>query len=799
MRSVQWILVTATAVRLEGPENSSGFLSPGNATVNHTALDATENSTGDLASEVEQADATLLKLVPQENQTTSQEHQDAADSLNSFENMLASSMGNQSTSGLVGVSKNSEGDFQTMRTAGVFNLGMSLIAFLVFSVFRAFFPAVYSAEPEQDTTPMLALRSGLARMCHVHAMEDTEVVARAGLDGLMLLEFMRLGRQLALVWGIVIVGMLCPLHFYLHSQFSGQFELLSMTSFNGLSGLPHQQLTLLLWSHAATVWFVVLAAGRFVYQAQLRFLEHRFTWLKKIPAPRATTLMVENLPEDCRSDEALRMYFARLFSPEAIQKAYVVRRTDYLCKLVNDMESASYNLNLEEARSANSWRSCPPCTRECKVEEFRRRVEDLQAAVVKEQQRIEEAVKRTDLNVCGCSGFVTFNSRRMCMLALSPQYRADATQLVVAMPPDPEDVIYRDLAKDPQVQAGGNLTAAALLLLIFVIWAPLIATFLDRVEPVLLGTLKNQPELQQLVQGVMSTGVLKVFMGFLPTVLMAIINNVLTLKAGTWAQLKLQDWYFAFQVVFVLLVTTIVGTFLNVLEKMLAHPGEIIYLLADALPGFSNFYINYIMLSCFLQVFDLLRTAPLAKYIFHRLRGADPEEARAQSEPEDQDSDGMGARMAKVAIHLVVCVVFASCCPVILVVAWLYFAVGCFTFGYLVIFAETKKPDMGGAFWVKGLRHLFLGLGIYVLLMVGLLSRASLSREPAVLAAGALVPLGLGYLRFSLLSWEALPFEAVAEVDLTEQRRHRIGEYRQPECTKDRAFHHGHKKTDTAG
>ncbi|CAJ1434847.1 unnamed protein product [Effrenium voratum] len=151
MRSVQWILVTATAVRLEGrPENSSGFLSPGNATVNHTALDATENSTGDLASEVEQADATLLKLVPQENQTTSQEHQDAADSLNSFENMLASSMGNQSTSGLVGVSKNSEGDFQTMRTAGVFNLGMSLIAFLVFSVFRAFFPAVYSAEPEQE-------------------------------------------------------------------------------------------------------------------------------------------------------------------------------------------------------------------------------------------------------------------------------------------------------------------------------------------------------------------------------------------------------------------------------------------------------------------------------------------------------------------------------------------------------------------------------------------------------------------------------------------------------------------------
>ena len=40
---------------------------------------------------------------------------------------------------------------------------------------------------------------------------------------------------------------------------------------------------------------------------------------------------------------------------------------------------------------------------------------------------------------------------------------------------------------------------------------------------------------------VLSTGALKMFMSFLPTMLMAIISNVLTLKAGTWAQLKLQE------------------------------------------------------------------------------------------------------------------------------------------------------------------------------------------------------------------------------------------------------------------
>ena len=87
--------------------------------------------------------------------------------------------------------------------------------------------------------------------------------------------------------------------------------------------------------------------------------------------------------------------------------------------------------------------------------------------------------------------------------------------------------------------------------------------------------------------------------------------------------------------VFVLLVTTIVGTVLDVLEKVVAHPGGVIYLLADALPGFSNFYINYLMLGCLMHVFDLLRPSSLAKYLVARVRGEEPIDARRASEPED--------------------------------------------------------------------------------------------------------------------------------------------------------------------
>ena len=103
-----------------------------------------------------------------------------------------------------------------------------------------------------------------------------------------------------------------------------------------------------------------------------------------------------------------------------------------------------------------------------------------------------------------------------------------------------------------------------------------------------------------------------------------------------------------------------------------------------------------------------------------------------------------------------------------------------------MIFAETKKPDTGGTFWVpskhlalayfcsflvllladagskalklrgfrvifaevKSLRHIYLGLLVYILLMVGLLSRSSPVREPPAVAAAALIALAIGYARF---------------------------------------------------
>ena len=65
--------------------------------------------------------------------------------------------------------------------------------------------------------------------------------------------------------------------------------------------------------------------------------------------------------------------------------------------------------------------------------------------------------------------------------------------------------------------------------------------------------------------------------------------------------------------------------------------------------------------------------------------------------------------------------------------------------------------------------------------MVGLLSRTTGDRAPMLGTFASILPLAFGYLRFSSLSWETLPFEAVADIDLLEHQES-CGEYRQPEC-----------------
>merc|ERR1719210_3261778 len=117
---------------------------------------------------------------------------------------------------------------------------------------------------------------------------------------------------------------------------------------------------------------------------------------------------------------------------------------------------------------------------------------------------------------------------------------------------------------------------------------------------------------------------------------------------------------------------------------------------------------------------ELTRYIVLMKFVAVRATHGE-DLAIKMSEPEDQDYHGIGGRHARMDIHLIIAIVFCTLDPVVLLIAFIVFGVKRIIYGYLIIFAETKKPDLGGVFWVNSLKHVQYGLVLYVLLMVGFL------------------------------------------------------------------------------
>jgi len=206
--------------------------------------------------------------------------------------------------------------------------------------------------------------------------------------------------------------------------------------------------------------------------------------------------------------------------------------------------------------------------------------------------------------------------------------------------------------------------------------------------------------------------------------------------------------------------------------------------LATTLPYATSFYLNYIVVLTGLGSCHLLRGAQLAKYFLWRALGKHPEEAAELCEPEDQDFYGIGSRSARWTIQMCIGIVFGTLSPPVSVLTFLNFAVVRVVYGYLIPFAETKKPDLGGVFWVSQLKHLFVGNIIYCILMIGVLAKRAANLGPMIIAAPS-----LGYVIWSMqrfttqFNWEKLPFEELMldKVSDVKTPRESLGTYVQPE------------------
>lgn len=657
---------------------------------------------------------------------------------------------------------------------GTYSLG-TFACIVLFVLLQKKFPMVYSNNILKGTAPPIEA-TGFFGWVKLSRKATTEMIMQSsGLDMAMLIEFTKLGMRITALLSAGAICVLGPMHYLFgHGRLKDPISRMSMEN------IPHGSNLYLF--HAIYMWYVILVVQGCVWHAQAKFIPLRMQWLQTMQEPRATTVLVEGIPEEFRSDARLHEFFTEMFGANKIKAASVVKRAPELLNLMNEKKetaksmstgtrlqrwvqewraekrrSGGYDPDLEKGAEALASQPTEGFTIDKeKINQYNLEILDIKNRMKDEREKFDkEALAVGGVNTS--NGFVTFYQRSDAELATVVQWSSDESEWVVSHPPEPFSVIWDDLKQDDVKKTAREILGWALTVLLFLSYMPLVVLLSNLAKSIRLGPL------QPAWKAYAPTIGMQIMVAMLPTMLLTIHRNCFVLKDDAWAQLYLQRTYFFFQVTFVVLLFAVLPSMTEFLQIMFRSPFEIFNVLGERLPKSTHFYMNFMILQWFTHGMNFIRHMQLAKFIFFG-RFFNAEESRALAEPEDQDYYGIGSRSARFTIALTIAIVFCGLSPPIAVFTFVNFSICRVIYGYMIPFAETKKPDLGGAFWVAQLRGTFVGTGIFTALMTGVIWGRSDAFAPCLIAFSSNLYVMWMERRFDVVfCWEKLPFKEVAK------------------------------------
>mmetsp|Transcript_20709 Transcript_20709/g.39399 ORF Transcript_20709/g.39399 Transcript_20709/m.39399 type:complete len:785 (+) Transcript_20709:97-2451(+) len=684
---------------------------------------------------------------------------------------------------VMGIKENKATDFAALLSAVMSNSFVMLSCIGIFMMLRKRFRLVYENNVVEGFAPETDYEGYFSWVYGSLSATTEQVEECVGLDSAMLLQFTELcmrilkwiGLPMVLVMGTLnhLFGCQADNLFYCRAAVEDRLNFMTMATVTENSSLY--------WVYALVIWAVVLSVAKFIFQAQGQFLQRRERWLQQMRPPRSSTIMVENIPHEYQSDRRLSAFFEEIIGSQHVSSAWVAKRVPELMQAMEAKAKAQKAL----AAAKFVWKrgGQDPARRpktlegEDSIGAFEAEVNHYQEQIKKEQERAEVEFS-TIGGVNGCNGFVTFNNPWTAQLALNLCYDSDGNFWVVSAPPPPESIRWNDLEQDAEHRLVWTILGYVLLGLLFLVYLPSIVWISRLASMVHFKT----PFLQSTWSALAPTMGLQFMVAMLPTFLATIFRSCFTLVDGAFAQVHLQNWYFAFQTVFVVLITAIGPSLVDFATAFVQSPVDVIKIFAYTMPKATHFYLKYQVLVWTTHALELLRYAPFFKYLAYSAY-YDAEDARKMAEPEDQDYYGMGSRHARLTTMMSIGIIYSTLSPWIAVFAFINFAICRLIYGYLIPFAETKKADLGGVFWVRTLDMLFVALLIYSGLMTGVLYTSCSYSGPYLIAFPSVIFASGAWCQFHIrFLWENLPASKLSELktdkaDLVPSE----GEYVQPE------------------
>ncbi|GLT72408.1 hypothetical protein SLA2020_443460 [Shorea laevis] len=579
-------------------------------------------------------------------------------------------------------------------------------------------------------------------------MPELELIDHAGLDSVVYLRIYLLGLKIFVPITFLAWSILVPVNFT-NSLLEDNVKLSNVTASDidklSVSNVPlgsERFWTHVILAYAFTFWtcYVLLKEYEKVASMRLQFIasENR--------RPDQFTVLVSNVPPD--QDESVSESVEHFFlvnHPDHYLTHQVVHNANKLAKLVKKKKNMQNWLDYYQLKYSRNSSKRPMvktgflgCCGEKvdAIDHYTSEIEKLCEEIDEERARAQK-----DPKSIMPAAFVSFKTRWGAAVCAQTQQSRNPTLWLTEWAPEPRDVYWENLAI-PYVQISIRrlIMGVAFFFLTFFFMIPItlvqsLATIdgIENAAPFLKPVIEKS-FIRSLIQGFLPGIVLKLFLIFLPTILM-IMSKFEGFNSISSLERRAATRYYLFNLVNVFLGSVIVGSALDQLKTFIKQsPNDYPKTIGVAILMRATFFITYIMVDGWAGIAgEVLRLKPLI--IYHLKNFFLVKTDKDREEAMDPGSIGFNSGEPRIQLYFLLGLVYAAVTPLLLPFIIVFFGFAYIVFRHQIINVYNQEYESAAAFWPDVHGRVITGLVISQICLMGLLATKEAAQSTPFLIA----------------------------------------------------------------
>ncbi len=610
------------------------------------------------------------------------------------------------------------------------------------------------------------------------SVDDKELLRCVGLDTYVFLRFLLLGFWATIVPSIPAIIILIPIN-----ATGGDSEGFNKITLGNISAKSNR-----LWA-AALVWYIyVIYVLWLLLKEWKHFFPLRYDYLARgdidTPTCYRYAIIVENTPSKYHSSSALENYFNKLF-PGSVRGAMFCQYTCRLNELIDERMDIIKKYEIADAKIhaypekpipqtnvGGKNMLCCSCGGD-KVDAmpyYKEEIKRLNVEVDEERRMILESLESsgvsTDVPACSeegsnltnnkvtklvkksldrvaNTGFVIFNSISVKQSAVQVELNGKFQILDAYPAPDPNSIIWKNVTRKLTDQEYLEAIWSAIWCVGILFWAVIVGFVqgIANLDSVLAKIGFDDIDTSQVWYGIVA-GYLPVIafmllMILLPMFINFIARNTIQLKSANECDSYTFSWHQMFQFANLWLII-IGGSLFNQIDTIFNDVGELVNIIASAVPGASVFSLNLIITEWGALGLNLSQVVEiLVKWIMNKIT---PDKAKPQRDLDDKLSSypiEWGLEIPPILFIFLTSCVYLPIVPVILPFAALYFGTALVMYKHMCLHVYMQNSEGGGIIWFPLFKYIMVCIYMSNITFIGYMS----IKEKAAIAILGLVPL----------------------------------------------------------